>query len=61
MPDTLLIKKDIQMKDLNFFPGIYKAIAITICLMLYIAVHKANAGNVSFEKNIKTTSLLTNP
>lgn len=49
------------MKDLNFYSGIYKAIAITICLMLYIAVHKASAATSSFEKNSNTTtiSLLT--
>lgn len=49
------------MRDLNFYPGIYKAIAITICLMVYIAIHKASAATISFEKNIKKTSLLTNP
>ena len=50
------------MRDLNFFPGIYKAIAVTICLLVYIAIHKAHATPVSFEKNSKTTiSLKTNP
>lgn len=50
------------MRDLNFFPGIYKAIAVTVCLLVYIVIHKAHATGNSFEKNIKTTiSIKTNP
>lgn len=47
------------MRDINFYPGIYKAIAVTLCLMLYMVIHKAKAADNSFEKNIKTTTTIS--
>lgn len=35
------------MRDINFYPGIYKIIAIVICLMLFITLNRAKASTTN--------------
>lgn len=35
------------MKEINFYPGIYKVIAVVICLVLFVTINKASAANIT--------------
>lgn len=49
------------MKETNFYPGIYKIIAVIVCLMLYAAINSSHAcgRTVTKQQDIKKTILLT--
>ena len=49
------------MKEINFYPGIYKLIALAICLIVFITINRAQTQNCSSEKNSYSSniSLLT--
>lgn len=50
------------MKETNFYTGIYKIIAVIVCLMLYATISKAKADSVTMkEKNNIEIKLFTNP
>lgn len=52
----------ITMRETNFYPGIYKIIAVVICLMLFMTINKAKAAETASTKKSKTiTQILTNP
>ena len=46
------------MRNINFYPGIYKALAIAVCLMLFFTINKSKAAGMETAKH--TTSLKNN-
>ncbi|HRD58971.1 MAG TPA: hypothetical protein PK504_13040 [Ferruginibacter sp.] len=45
------------MKDANFYSGVYKAIAVAVCMLLFLFVVKAKAAEKKtiYKSNIELT------